>query len=266
MHQILHPPMDMAVFNMNKEEHFLKNRFFDLANTAYERNIYTYTDFLNINEINILNLYSNQLPPVRYVLSGGNSYAERKIAVFFPVDIFYEQDDPITVIEIAPINSRYSENLTHRDFLGAILNLGINRAKIGDIFLKNNCAYVYCIQDMAGYIIEHLNKIRHTLVKCRMYDDSEIEITPEFKAIKGTVGNIRLDSLIATAFGTSRSSIISYIESGKVFVNGKMITSNGYVIKEKDIVSVRGKGRFIYNGTLGTTKKGRNMISVNLYV
>lgn len=69
MHQILHPPMDMAIINMNKEEHFLKNRFLDLANTAYERNIYTYTDFLNINEINILNLYSNQLPPVRYILS-----------------------------------------------------------------------------------------------------------------------------------------------------------------------------------------------------
>ena len=251
---------------MNKEEHFLKNRFLDLANIAFERNIYTYTDFLNMNEISILNSYSNQLPPVRYQLSGGNRYAERKIAIFSSMDIYYKSDDPITVIEIAPINSQYAENLNHRDFLGAILNLGIQRSKIGDIFIKNNQAYVYCIRDMAEYIIENLNKIRHTLVKCQFYDDSEIEITPEFKIIRGTVSNIRLDSLIATAFGTSRSSIISYIEGGKVFVNGKLITSNGYAVKENDIVSVRGKGRFLYNGTLGVTKKGRNMISVSLYI
>lgn len=251
---------------MNKEEHFLKNRFLELANTAYSRNIYTNTDFLNINEINILNNLISQLPPVKYELSGGNSYAERKIAIFSPHDIYYEQDLPISVIQIAPINSQYAEQLTHRDFLGAILNLGIERSKVGDIFIKNNNAYVYCITDMAEYIIDNLTKIRHTFVKCSIHDESDFEITPELKLINGTVANIRLDSLIATAFGTSRSSIISFIESGKVFVNGKIITSNGYTLKEKDIISVRGKGRFMYNGTSGVTKKGRNIVSVYLYV
>lgn len=251
---------------MNKEEHFLKNRFLELANIAYERNIYTFTDFLNINEINILNTYSNQLPPVSLQLSGGNSYAERKVAIFSAHDICYEQQPPITVIKIAPINSQFADNLCHRDFLGAILNLGINRNKIGDIFIKDNTAYVYCIDEIAEYITENLNKIRHTFVKSTLYNMAELNITPELKQIKGTVANIRLDSLIATAFGTSRSSIISYIEGGKVFVNGKLITSNGYSIKENDIVSVRGKGRFIYDGTMGVTKKGRNMISIHLYI
>lgn len=251
---------------MNKEEHFLKNRFLELANTAYERNIYTFTDFLNINEINILNTYSNQLPPVRIELSGGNSYAERKIAIFSAFDICYEQEPPITIIKIAPINSQYADRLNHRDFLGAILNLGINRNKIGDIFIKDNEAYVYCMEDIAEYIVNNLSKIRHTLIKSVICDATEPDITPELKQIKGTVAGIRLDSLIATAFGTSRSSIISFIENGKVFVNGRMITSNGYSIKENDIISVRGKGRFIYDGTLGVTKKGRNMISLHLYV
>ena len=62
---------------------FLKNRFSDLANSSYNRNIYTYTDFLNLNEISILNSYKNQLPPVNVELAGGNDYAERRIAVFF---------------------------------------------------------------------------------------------------------------------------------------------------------------------------------------
>ena len=130
---------------MDKEESFLKNRFSDLANSSYNRNIYTYTDFLNLNEISILNSYKNQLPPVNVELAGGNDYAERRIAVFSPEDIYYTQDLPIKLIEIAPINSHYADKLSHRDVLGAILNLGIVRNKIGDIFLKDNQAYVYCL-------------------------------------------------------------------------------------------------------------------------
>ena len=134
---------------MDKEESFLKNRFSDLANSSYNRNIYTYTDFLNLNEISILNSYKNQLPPVNVELAGGNDYAERRITVFSPVDIYYTQDLPIKLIEIAPINSHYADKLSHRDVLGAILNLGIVRNKIGDIFLKDNQAYVYCMDDIS---------------------------------------------------------------------------------------------------------------------
>ena len=151
---------------MDKEESFLKNRFSDLANSSYNRNIYTYTDFLNLNEISILNSYKNQLPPVNVELAGGNDYAERRIAVFSPEDIYYTQDLPIKLIEIAPINSHYADKLSHRDVLGAILNLGIVRNKIGDIFLKDNQAYVYCMDDISGYIAENLKKIKHTIVKC----------------------------------------------------------------------------------------------------
>lgn len=251
---------------MNKEEHFLKNRFLELANTAYDRNIYTYTDFLNINEISILKSFIKELPPVNLTLSGGNPYAERQVAIFAPEDIYYTENPPITTIEIAPINSKYADTLSHRDFLGAILNLGITRSKIGDIFVRNNLAYVYCIEDIADYIVENLKKIRHTLISCRIYVDDSVTISPELKEITGTIANIRLDSLIATAFGSSRSSIISFIEGGKVFVNGKLVTSNGYAVKDNDIISVRGKGRFIYNGTKGITKKGRNLISISLYI
>ena len=232
---------------MDKEESFLKNRFSDLANSSYNRNIYTYTDFLNLNEISILNSYKNQLPPVNVELAGGNDYAERRIAVFSPEDI-------------------YADKLSHRDVLGAILNLGSVRNKIGDIFLKDNQVYVYCIDDISGYIAENLKKIKHTIVKCTVKDMEAVNITPEFKIIKGTISNIRLDSLIATAFGTSRSSVISFIESGKVFVNGKMVTSNGHQPKPNDIISVRGKGRFIFERQLGVTKKGRNLISIKLYI
>lgn len=250
---------------MNKEELFLVNRLNDLANIAYERNIYTYSDFLNINELSILNQIKETLPPVTVKITGGNNYAERKIAVFLPKEIYYEEELPIVVLCIAPINSKFADVLSHRDYLGAILNLGINRNKIGDIFVKENNAYVYCKEDISSYIIDNLFKIKHTQVSIKRTECQSIEVMPNLKGITGTISNIRLDSLIATAFKTPRSSIVSYIEERKVFINGRLTTSNGSNVKAGDIVSVRGKGRFIFEGIIKETKKGRNLIKINLY-
>ena len=89
---------------------------------------------------------------------------------------------------------------------------------------------------------------------------------PEFEIINGTCASVRLDALIGLAFQTSRSSMVSFIESGLVFVNGKLITSNGYEPKEGDIISVRSKGRFIYDGVSRQTKKGRLGVRIRKYV
>lgn len=230
----------------NKDEHFLVNRLIELAEAAYNRNIYTYTDFLNLHEISILKSIKNQLPPVVLNLTGGNHYAERKIAIFSPMEIYYEEKPPISVIKIASKNSRYSDILTHRDYLGAILNLGITRAKLGDIFIIDNTAYVYCMTEIATFICENITKIKHTFITAEIVENPDFEIKPNFKNITGIISNVRLDSVISTAFNTSRNSIIPLIENGKVFVNGKMTTSNGYSVCENDIISVRGMGRFIY--------------------
>ncbi len=250
---------------MNKEELFLINRLKDLANIAYEKNIYTYSDFLNINELSILNQIKETLPPVTLSITGGNNYAERKIAVFSPEEIYYQETIPIAVLSIAPLNSKFAQPLTHRDFLGAILNLGIKRNKIGDIFVKENHAYIYCKEDISKYIIDNLFKIKRTTVSVQMSQNETLNVTPNFKEITGTISNIRLDSLIATAFQTARNSIINYIHEGKVFINGKLTTSNGAAVKAGDIISVRGKGRFVFEGVIKETKKGRNLIKINIY-
>ena len=85
---------------MNKEEHYLKNRFKELAEIAYIRNIDTNSDFLNLNEQSILMNLLKELPPVKLHLTGGNDYAERKIAIFSPLDIYYKQKPYIRIIKI----------------------------------------------------------------------------------------------------------------------------------------------------------------------
>lgn len=252
---------------MEKEERYLSNRFLELASKCYNKGIYTYSDFLNLYEQNIFNSCIQTLPPITFKLVGGNVFCERKIIVFEPEEAYYEPQIPISIIIINPLNSKFSDALNHRDFLGALMNLGIERNKLGDILVKDNAAYLFCIDSIAPYIVENLCRIKHTSVRCTISDDIEnINIMPEFKEIIGTISNIRLDAVISLAFGTSRSSIVNFISDGKVFVNGKMTTSNGHPLKENDIVSVRGLGRCIYKEHISVTKKGRNLIKILKYI
>ena len=80
------------------------------------------------------------------------------------------------------------------------------------------------------------------------------------------MASLRLDAVISLAFNESRSHSVKYIEEGLVFVNGRLITTNAYNLKEGEIISVRGRGRFKYICTRSETKKGRYMVVLNLYV
>ena len=179
--------------------------------------------------------------------------AERQMAAFIPDALFFQQDYPISCIQIRPAAEKFAESLTHRDYLGAILNLGIERSKIGDILVDGKTAHVFCHENMAPFLMQELCRVRHT------------NVVPKLLEVSGTVSSVRLDSVIALAFSTSRSSIISLIEGGKVFVNGKNILSNGYNLKEGDIVSVRGRGKFRFEEVGGITKKNRYHISLARY-
>lgn len=251
---------------MEKDVRFFENRILEMANKCYHKGIYTYSDFLDLNEQNCFNNLLSKLPPINYSLLGGNIYAERKIIVFEPKEACYQYQLPISIIKIEPLSLKFGENLNHRDYLGAILNLGIDRSKTGDILIKDKIAYLYVFDSISDYIIENLTRIRHTSVICTYYPMTDINILPEFKEIMGTVGNIRLDAVISLAFGLARSNVTKIIGEAKVFVNGKLITSNGYSLKENDLISVRGFGRIIYSEHISITKKGRNLIKILKYI
>ena len=170
------------------------------------------------------------------------------------------------MLKIAPLQKKFSEKLSHRDYLGSILNLGIERCKLGDILVEEDYALVFVHNSMEQFLMEELTRIRHTSVMVSVEELQDVSYKPTVKEISGTVSSLRLDSLLALAFSSSRSKLVAYIEAGKVFVNGKLITSNGYQMKENDIVSVRGLGRFQYIETLSQTKKGRYYVTIHLYI
>lgn len=250
------------------DEQFEK-RLLDLANQSRMKNIVIFSDFLNLNELHIFHSNLQKFSFVKWKISGGYEFAERQIVAFIP-DAFclYEEREfsfPITVLEIKPCSLRFAEQLTHRDYLGAVLNLGIDRGKIGDILTEEGRALLFCKPSVKGIICRELCRVRHTTVSVRETDEDQIAIPIQKEKIQGSVSSVRLDAVIAQVFPGSRSSMTSLIESGKVFVNGKMVLSNGYHLKENDIISVRGMGRFQYLGEISKTKKGRILISLEKY-
>jgi len=244
----------------------MEKRLLDLAQTAYKRGIVTYSDFLNLNELNIFQGIRPKLSYLSTESFGGYELAERQIVAFLPDALVFCPEYPIACLKLSPLQEKFAENLTHRDYLGAVLNLGIDRSRVGDILVEERQAYLFCHEKIADYICENLTRIRHTVVMTVRVEREEFSYEPKYEEVTGTVASVRLDSLLSLAFHASRSSLTGLIEGGKVYVNGKLITSNGYQPKEGDMVSVRGMGRFQFKSLGGQSKKGRNYVTVWRYI
>ena len=260
---------------MRKDEQLLEKRLIELSKAAYHRERITYSDFLNLNELNILHSLPKDSLYTKYEIFGGYESAERQLAAFIPDALSLRGAserreelfaDAISVIRIEPLQTKFSEELSHRDYLGAILNLGIDRSKIGDIVIEHHRAYLFVRPQMKDFLLENLCRIRHTSVMVEEEMPENFSYVPKFEKIRGTVASVRLDSLSSLAFATSRSKLCNLIEEGKVFVNGRLITSNAYQPKEEDRISVRGMGKFQYKGITGITKKNRTSVLIHKYV
>jgi len=250
---------------MNKEEILLQKRFVELSQSAFQKNRLHFTDFLNLNDLQILYSVPKQSLYTPFRLFGGYPLAERKRATFFTE----KEDDvlfPIAAIRVSPLKKTFAEEMTHRDYLGALLNVGIERQKTGDILVEEKEAIFFIEEALSSFVCESLTRVRHTSVKAEVILPEEFSYTPRYEIVKGSVASVRLDSLLALAFGFSRSSAVEYIENGKTFVNGKRIVSNAYPVKEEDIISVRGVGRFSFQGIGGQSKKKRDFVELWKYV
>lgn len=248
---------------MNEQEYILSKRLLELANNTYQRNIPTFSDFLNLNEQDIFNQTLSKMPPICIKTMGGYYLAERKVIGFYPGESFCKSN-PIVCLKISPLNRKFSEELTHRDYLGGLIHLGIDRSVLGDIVVAEDGAYLFCLEKISPFIIQELTRIKHTAVAAAetVFDETVSLHTEE---ITGFLASLRIDAMLSLVTGMSRSKAVSYIEEAKVFVNGKLVTSNGFTIKEDDIISVRGVGKFQYKGTSGTSKKGRFFVTIRKY-
>lgn len=194
---------------------------------------------------------------------GGYSGSERQMFGVFP-DWDTEHAFPIVALKIS---HRFGEGLTHRDYLGSILSLGIERGKIGDILTNGSTAYVFSAEDISEYMVQNLMKIGNRGVKTELYPIEEVVI-PEKKTIEYNVvvSSMRIDAVLAAVMNISRSTACAYIRDGRVSLEHRICENISQTVTVGELISVRGFGRFFVEGQGGATRKGRRHIVVKRYV
>lgn len=250
---------------MTKEESLLSKRFVDLSRQAQQKDIVLFSDFLNLNELNIFHQGINQLY-CRFDFLGGYEQSERQMIAFLPDALCYAYHVPICCIKITPINCKFADALSHRDVLGSLMNLGIERNLLGDIWVEEHLIYVFCQEKIASYIIDNLTRIRHTVICCEKTIPNKVAIVPKTELLEGIVASNRLDSIVACLCKISRSKAKEWIQMGKVFINNKEILHATYECKEEVMISIRMVGRFKFRQALGETRKGRMKIQYEKYI
>lgn len=244
----------------------LKNRLLELAEKSYSRGIYTFTPFLGLSEQQVLHAIAKDVAYAGYGMEGGSPICDRKIIRFgSPENLGYEEAYPITCLEMLPAAPKFADSLTHRDFLGAIMNLGIERSTIGDIFVQEQGGILFCQQSIAPYLLENLNKVKHTNINCRICENAAVLQGTEPESVSVTVSSLRIDGIVSKLYNISRSQSLELFRAGRIFVNGITMENNSYQLKKDDAVTVRGYGKFIYYDQMGETRKGKDRISVGVF-
>lgn len=249
-----------------KELQQLKKRFLDLVERSWRQNLFTFTGFLSLAEQDVLwRAAAERRIFVR--LYGGAEHAERQMARFGnPEELGYEEPFPVICLVVEPLMEKFADNFTHRDFLGAIMNLGIDRSTVGDIFIDGKRAFVFCTETIAPYLMENLGQVRHTHVQCRRAEAAGGLPARKLLYREENVASLRCDGIVAAVWNLSRSQSLELFRQKKVFVNGRLLENNSCALKEGDVISVRGHGKFIFRGEKHTTRKGKLVVGVDLFV
>ena len=149
--------------------------------------------------------------------------------------------------------------LTHRDYLGAILGLGLERDAIGDVAVQNDHeAVVFCSSRLIPFFKENLLKVARDSVSCTEYTvDEHFTDGRSYAPISTTVASARLDCIVAALTNLSREAAQSTIRACSVEVNFEETDRVDLLLAPPATISIRGHGRFILRAFEGETRKGR---------
>lgn len=177
----------------------------------------------------------------------------------------YEVGEESFPIDAVYFKYRKSDKLSHRDFLGALMNLGIERSSVGDIIVNEGCAVCFVKQEISDYIRSQISKIGRVGVKIVSESECKITAANDIESLSFIVSSMRLDVIVAAITGLSREKTAALVLSGKIFVNYTENKNVSYILKEDDILTIRGNGKFIIKEQAGVTKKGRLKLNIEHY-
>ena len=246
------------------EDRTLLARVLDRAKQASERNIPAATDFLSpAQQAQAADLlHAAGIPETAYIRWGGYDGAERRRLVFLP-DWLETPDDQVAAVRAA---CRSGGDLTHRDFLGSLMGMGIVREKIGDILVGPDSADVLVLDTVAEFLAQSWESAGRVKLRVAEIDPGCVHI-PEIRREerRDTVSSLRLDAVLSAMLHVSRGTAAELIEAGRVEINHLPVEKPHAPVYEQDVFTVRGKGRFRLTALPGKSKKDRSIIEFFQY-
>ncbi len=239
--------------------------------------VITFTSFLDVRQQALLLSEFSRYNDTKVLLYGGFDTSERAVMVFIPqyleindfdsLDRYFSEnpeENPLTVINLK--KDSFS-TISHRDYLGALMGLGIKRETTGDILTNDNGADLIVLKSVATYIMSELKSVGRATVSAEETDFSDVVISSEnIREETVNVSSMRLDNIISACFRLSRSDSASAILSGSVFVNSLQILKCDKKVNIGDKIVFRTKGKIVLKEISGVSKKGRNFIKIDVYV
>jgi len=255
------------------EDKLLISKMLDKIELSKTKNRIEYTDFLDVYQKHLLEKILRQEKIENYVISGGAKDAERNIIVFYPEklkNVFEEENKkalPIKGIRILLPKEMYGK-YSHRDYLGALIKFGIKREKIGDIFVFDDGADILILNDILKFVLTNISSLtrfsKAIIAEINLEEIRKKEINKQ--EIKVIVSSMRLDCVISEILKTSRGKAEELINEGRIFINFENVCKLTKQVREKDLITIRGKGRFEIVSIDGTTKNDRIKLTVNQYI
>lgn len=264
---------------MNSENKILFAKIEDKARSCADNSMITSSDFLDMHQRSEVSSLRLPFPDVKRIFFGGFEGAERSIAVFLPeyIEAYDENslkeyfiqnpdDNPIRIIEVT--KDKFSAKLSHRDYLGALMALGIRREMTGDIVVSESGCRIAALTKTAQFIVDNLDKAGRGSLKAKIIplEDAVINSAVQGKPDSFTVSSLRLDSIVKNGFGISRTAACEAINAGIVFVNDVECTKADKKIAENDKIIMRHKGRMIVTDCSSFSKKGRVIVNILRFV
>lgn len=248
----------------------LAARLLDLTEVTLKTRKYKVSEFLDPYGLSIAETIVAHYDKLSLEMNGGYQGAERVKVAFIDTEFLaYAAADSLDFgLEAILItwDSRYYR-LSHRDVLGALMGLGIKREILGDIIMAGDQCYVVAEKAMGAYIAQNLAEVGQAMVSVSAVPLSEIPAKEEkVKEIRATVASLRLDSVAAAGFGTSRSRMAEDIAAAKLKINWQEAKSPSQVVKVGDVISMRGRGRIEIIDVPGQTKKGRYSVLIKRFM
>jgi RNA-binding protein YlmH len=250
-----------------KEEALLEKRLLDLSSQSFGQGRYTFTNFLDLYEQSVFLSLKHQLGGTGWQLFGGYEGAERKMLRFGSAEeLGYEQDYPMSLLRVSVQGGKFARKLSHRDYLGALMHLGIERNLIGDILVMDEEAYVFIKDSIGPFLMQEWMRVGKDIITIQEIPLQEFDYEPKWEEIKGFTPSFRADVMVGFFCRTSRKESSDLIKAQKVFLNGALVKSNSDLLKEGDILTVRGYGKAVFSEVTGQSKKGRYAVCMKKYI